>query len=306
MASRTDAATGPASASTTCTRRRDGWKVVVVDQKTKDRKIIEAKFVFIGAGGGSLPLLQKSNIKQAKGFGGFPIGGQWLVCDNQELVEQHCAKVYGLSPGAAPTMAVPHLDLRVIDGKKGAALWALRGVGRTKFLHETGKRTDLPASVRADNIASLIKVGLHNIPLVRYLIQQGTQSMTTRMGELKNFFPAAAEKDWKLIDAGIRVQAIKKEDGDAGIVHFGTEVVTNDKRSISALLGASPGASVSTNIILQIVRKCFQHEIDAPGGYDRMKQMVPTFDEDLIPADKADRQRAVALEAEQSLGLREG
>lgn len=282
----------------------DGWKVVVVDEKTKERKIIESKFVFIGAGGGSLPLLQKSNIKQSKGFGGFPIGGQWLVCDNPELVEQHRAKVYGMSPGAAPTMAVPHLDLRIINGKK-ALLFGPYAAWTTKFLHETGKFSDLLNSVRLDNIASLIKVGLHNIPLVRYLIQQGTQSMTTRMKELKNFFPDAAEKDWKLIDAGIRVQAIKKEDGDAGIVHFGTEVVTNDKRNISALLGASPGASVSTNIILEIVRKCFKHEIDAPGGYDRLKAMVPTFDEDLIPADKADRQRQTALEAERSLGLRE-
>jgi len=281
----------------------DGWKVVVEDTRTKDRKIVESNFVFVGAGGGSLPLLQASGIEESKGFGGFPIGGQWLVCDNEDFIHRHRAKVYGMSPGAAPTMAVPHLDLRIIDGKK-SLLFGPYAAWTTKFLHETGSWTDLPSSIRLDNIASLIKVGVHNIPLVRYLIQQGTQSMTTRMKELKNFFPDANEKDWKLIDAGIRVQAIKKEDGDAGIVHFGTEVVTNKSRTISALLGASPGASVSTNIIVEIVRKCFGHELDTERGQANMKQIVPTYDEDLIPAAQADRQRSIAQDAERTLKLR--
>jgi len=281
----------------------DGWKVTIKNTADNTTFVRHAKFVFIGAGGGSLPLLQKSGIDEAKGFGGFPIGGQWLVCDTPELVEQHGAKVYGLSPGAAPTMAVPHLDIRVIDGKR-ALLFGPYAAWTTKFLHETGKWTDLIKSIRLDNIASLIKVGLYNIPLVRYLIQQGLQSMTTRMKELKNFYPAADAKDWKLIDAGIRVQAIKKEDGDAGIVHFGTEVVTNQKKTISALLGASPGASVSTNIILQIVKQCFADELATPDGHARMKEMVPTYDEDLIPTEMADRQRETAAQAEKSLGLR--
>ena len=281
----------------------DGWKVVIQDAKTKERKIVESKFVFIGAGGGSLPLLQASGIAESKGFGGFPIGGQWLVCENEAFINKHRAKVYGMSPGAAPTMAVPHLDLRIIDGKK-SLLFGPYAAWTTKFLHETGSWTDLPNSIRMDNIASLIKVGLHNIPLVRYLIQQGTQSMSTRMGELKNFFPDANEKDWKLIDAGIRVQAIKKEDGDAGIVHFGTEVVTNQRRTISALLGASPGASVSTNIIVEIVQKCFAHELANERGFDNMKKMVPTFDEDLIPGEMAERQRTIAVDAERALKLR--
>lgn len=281
----------------------DGWKVTIKNLTDNTTFIRHAKFVFIGAGGGSLPLLQKSGIDEAKGFGGFPIGGQWLICDKPEIYEQHGAKVYGLSPGAAPTMAVPHLDIRVIDGKR-ALLFGPYAAWTTKFLHETGRWTDLLKSIRLDNIASLIKVGLYNIPLVRYLIQQGLQSMNTRMKELKNFYPAADVKDWKLIDAGIRVQAIKKEDGDAGIVHFGTEVVTNKKKTISALLGASPGASVSTNIILQIVKQCFADELATPDGHARMKEMVPTYDEDLIPADKADRQREVAVFAEKSLGLR--
>jgi malate dehydrogenase (quinone) len=241
-------------------------------------------------------------MEESKGFGGFPIGGQWLICDKPEIVEKHVAKVYGMSPGAAPTMAVPHLDTRIIDGKK-SLLFGPYAAWTTKFLHVEGKLTDLPCSIRTDNIASLIKVGLHNIPLVRYLIQQGTQSMTTRMKELQAFFPDAKESDWKLIDAGIRVQAIKKEDGDAGIVHFGTEVLTAADRSMSALLGASPGASVSTNIMLEVVKQCFADRLATPEGHERMKAMIPSYDEDLTQPEMAERQRELSTEAFKSLNL---
>lgn len=283
--------------------RKDGqWEIAVTDLANKRSFLNRAKFVFIGAGGGSLPLLQKSGIAEAKGFGGFPIGGQWLISDKPELIAQHDAKVYGMSPGAAPTMAVPHLDTRIIDGKK-SLLFGPYAAWTTKFLHERGSLLDLPSSIRPDNIGSLIKVGLYNIPLVRYLIQQGTQSMQTRMGELRNFFPGAQTADWKLIDAGIRVQAIKKEDGDAGIVHFGTEVVTDSERSLSALLGASPGASVSTNIILEIVQKCFAETLSSPTGHARMKAMIPSYDEDLSLPEMAERQAETSQEAMQSLRI---
>jgi malate dehydrogenase (quinone) len=278
------------------------WRVSIKNLQTGQRLTRTAKFVFIGAGGGSLPLLQKSGIDEAKGFGGFPIGGQWLVCKNSDLAQQHKAKVYGMSPGAAPTMAVPHLDLRVIDGET-SLLFGPYAAWTTKFLHETGKLSDLFKSIKFDNFASLTKVGLYNLPLVRYLIQQGLQSMETRLGELRNFYPAAKAEDWKLIDAGIRVQAIKKEDGDAGIVHFGTEVVTNQARTISALLGASPGASVSTNIILDIVKRCFADRLATDDGHARMKQMVPAYDLDLIAADAAEQQRRLSDEAVASLQL---
>jgi len=279
-----------------------GWDVEVKDVQAGKTFTNKAKFVFIGAGGGSLPLLQKSGIDEAKGFGGFPIGGQWLVSKKPELVDRHNAKVYGMSPGAAPTMAVPHLDTRVIDGKK-SLLFGPYAAFTTKFLHEKGSAFDLPGSIRFDNIGSLIKVGLGNIPLVRYLIQQGTQSMQTRMGELRNFFPAAKQEEWDLIDAGIRVQAIKKEDGDAGIVHFGTEVVTDAARSLSALLGASPGASVSTNIIVEIIKKCFADKLADESCRERMKAMIPSYDEDLTPAEKAERQKTLSQEAKRSLQI---
>lgn len=282
------------------TKSNGRWTLKIKDLVSGRVFTNTAKFVFIGAGGGSLPLLQKSGIAEAKGFGGFPIGGQWLVCDKPEIVEKHMAKVYGMSPGAAPTMAVPHLDTRIINGKK-ALLFGPYAAWTTKFLHVKGSITDLPASIRTDNIASLVKVGLHNIPLVRYLIQQGTQSMKTRMGELLKFYPAANPEDWELIDAGIRVQAIKKEDGDAGIVHFGTEVITSQDRSISALLGASPGASVSTNIIVEVVKRCFAEKLATPEGHERMKAMVPSYDEDLSLPEHAKRQRTLSEEAFKTL-----
>ena len=197
-------------------------------------------------------------------------------------------------------MAVPHLDTRIIDGKK-SILFGPYAAWTTKFLHVEGRLTDLPGSIRTDNIASLIKVGLHNIPLVRYLIQQGTQSMKTRMKELKAFFPDAKEEDWRLIDAGIRVQAIKKEDGDAGIVHFGTEVLTTEDLSLSSLLGASPGASVSTNIILEVIKRCFADSLASPEGHARMKAMVPSYDEDLTQPEMAERQRELSEEAFKTL-----
>lgn len=287
---------------TDLTKKEGCWEVEIKNLQTGETFTNTAKFVFIGAGGGSLPLLQKSGIPEAKGFGGFPIGGQWLISENQELVNQHTAKVYGMSPGAAPTMAVPHLDTRIINGKK-ALLFGPYAAWTMKFLHEKGSQLDLMRSIKLNNIGSLIKVGLHNIPLVRYLMQQGTQSMETRLGELRNFYPGAKKEDWKLIDAGIRVQAIKKEDGDAGIVHFGTEVVTDAECSLSSLLGASPGASVSTNIILEIVKRCFADTLGSKQGHERMKAMIPTYDEDLVRADMAARQEQVSKEAMKALEL---
>lgn len=265
-----------------------GWEITVKNLATGESHQNNAKFVFVGAGGGSLTLLQKAGIPEAKGLGGFPIGGQWLVCDNPEIVAQHEAKVYGQPLDSAPTMAVPHLDTRYLDGKK-TLLFGPFAAWTTKFLNKKGSYLDLPLSVKPDNLATLIKIGLSNMPLVRYLVQQGTQSMQDRMEVLHVFYPGAKAEDWNLIDAGIRVQAIKKTDGEAGIVHYGTEVITNEDHSISALLGASPGASVSVNIVMEVLKKCFGRLLETPEGKARMKEMIPTWDEDLKKPEKAAR-----------------
>ena len=279
-----------------------GWDVSIRDLETGDVRKNTAKFVFVGAGGGSLPLLQKSGIPESKGLGGFPIGGQWLVCENPEIVDRHRAKVYGQALDAAPTMAVPHLDTRILDGKK-TLLFGPFAAWTTKFLHKKGSFTDLPLSVKPDNLATLIKIGIHNLDLVRYLVQQGTQSMADRMKVLHVFYPAAEAKDWKLIDAGIRVQAIKKTDGEAGIVHYGTEVITNADRSISALLGASPGASVSVNIVLEVIKLCFPQLLSSPEGKARMKEMIPVYDVDIKLPENAGYYQETSRKADEQLQL---
>ena len=279
-----------------------GWEVHVKDLNTGETHQNNAKFVFVGAGGGSLTVLQKSGIPESKGLGGFPIGGQWLVCDNPKIVERHRAKVYGQPLESAPTMAVPHLDTRMLDGKK-TLLFGPFAAWTTKFLHKKGSYLDLPLSVKPDNLATLLKIGVSNLELVRYLVQQGTQSMEDRMQVLHVFYPSAKAEDWKLIDAGIRVQAIKKTDGEAGIVHYGTEVITNEDRSISALLGASPGASVSVNIVLEVVKKCFPQLLESPEGKARMKEMIPTWDEDLKKPENARRFEEVDRRSNELLQL---
>lgn len=277
------------------------WQLSVRETKTGQYIKSSAKFVFVGAGGGSLQLLQKSGIPEAKGFGGFPVGGQWLVCSDPKIVQRHQAKVYGQAQAEAPTMAVPHLDTRIIDGKK-ALLFGPFAAWTTKFLHRGGSLLDLPLSVRPDNIASLVKVGLYNIPLVKYLVKEGLQSLESRMGVLHSFYPSAKQSDWKLVDAGIRVQAIKKEDGAAGIVHYGTEVVTDADRTISALLGASPGASVSVRVMLDVIEKCFPHLVEGE-HLATMREMIPHYGEDLREPEMAERYRELSRRADEDLGL---
>ncbi len=277
-------------------RPSGGWHVTTRNLKTGEEHTVTAKFVFVGAGGGSILLLQKAGLPEAKGLGGFPIGGNWLVCDNPEIVSQHQAKVYGQNLPEAPTMAVPHLDTRILDGKK-TLLFGPFGAWTTRFLHRTGSKMDLFKSVKPHNLMTLLKIGATNIPLVRYLVQQGTQSMAGRMRVLKIFYPSAQEKDWKLIDGGIRVQAIKKTDGEAGIVHFGTEVLTSADKSMSALLGASPGASVSVDIVLKVIKECFPHLLS------RVPEIVPTYGTDYRKPENAAKFNELALQARKQLKL---
>lgn len=278
------------------------WEVTVKNLLNGEIRQNHAKFIFVGAGGGSLPLLQKAGIAESKGLGGFPIGGQWLVCENPEIVQRHEAKVYGQALEAAPTMAVPHLDTRILNGKK-TLLFGPFASWTTKFLHKKGSYLDLPLSVKPDNLLTLIKIGLSNFSLVRYLVQQGTQSMADRMKVLHIFYPGAKTQDWKLIDGGIRVQAIKKTDGEAGIVHYGTEVITSADRSISALLGASPGASVCVHVAMEVIRKSFPELMQNPDCQARLKAMIPVHDLDAQAPQNAETFRQAQAAANEVLGL---
>lgn len=287
---------------TSLARDGGGWRVVCNGQTKNGRSESRAKFLFLGAGGGTLPLLQKSGIPEAQGIGGFPIGGQWLVCTNPRIVDQHFAKVYGQALGAAPTMAIPHLDTRILDGKR-ALLFGPFAAWTTKFLRNTGRWTDLPTSIRLHNWATLGRVALDNVDLVRYLIQQGMQGMSDRIQVLSEFYPAADAADWKLIDAGIRVQAIKKTDATAGIVHYGTEVIASHDNTIAALLGASPGASVSVNVALEVIAKCLPNYFKQALFKERLCSMVASYFDDVTNPALADESSKNLRQAETSLLL---
>ena len=279
-----------------------GWEVTARDCKTGQERKVQAKFIFVGAGGGSILLLQKAGLPEAKGLGGFPIGGHWLVCDDPAIVAKHQAKVYGQNLPEAPTMAVPHLDTRILDGKK-TLLFGPFAAWTTRFLHRTGSWTDLLRSVKLHNLATLLKIAATNFPLVKYLVREGTQSMADRMKVMHIFYPNAQAKDWKLVDGGIRVQAIKKTDGEAGIVHFGTEVLTSADKSMSALLGASPGASVSVNIVMEVIKTSFPHLFEGEAGKKRIEAIIPTYGTDYRLPEKAARFNELATAARKHLKL---
>ena len=255
------------------------WDIKVKDLHTGDKRHIQTKFIFIGAGGGTLPLLEKSNIKEASGYGGFPISGQWLKCTNEAIIAQHAAKVYGKASVGAPPMSVPHLDSRIIDGKKALLFGPYAGFS-TKFL-KNGSYWDLPLSVEFDNILPMLSAGLHNLPLTKYLIQQVVQSPEDRLAALKEYLPDAKMEDWELAIAGQRVQVIKKDEEEGGILEFGTEVVSAADGSLAALLGASPGASTSVAIMIDVLKKCFSTEFATPSVQTKLLEMIPTYGKSL-------------------------
>lgn len=249
------------------------WEVTIRDTKTGARVYRKAKFVFVGAGGWALKLLQKSGIGEAKGYGTFPVGGQWLRTDNQALVAQHQAKVYSQASVGAPPMSVPHLDTRVVDGK-ASLLFGPYATANPKFL-KNGSILDLPASLRPANLIPYLAVGLGNFPLIKYLIGELVKSKDKKFESLLDFMPEAKPEDWRLLNAGQRAQVIKKDRKKGGILQFGTEVVTSADGSISGLLGASPGASTAVYVMLQVLERSFAADFD--GWQGKLKQIIPSF-----------------------------
>lgn len=257
----------------------NSWQIKAKDLAVNDSWEINGKFVFIGAGGGSLPLLLKSGIPESKGYGGFPVSGQWLKCLNPSIIEKHNAKVYGKAAVGSPPMSVPHLDTRMIKEKKELLFGPYAGFS-TRFLKQ-GSLLDLPGSLRLSNIIPMMAAGLHNIPLTQYLIQQVNQSPEERLAALKEYFPNAVMEDWELEIAGQRVQVIKKDEEEGGILEFGTEVVSAADGSIAALLGASPGASTAVSIMLGLLKQCFPKEYASVEWQQKLKEMIPSFGKSL-------------------------
>jgi malate dehydrogenase (quinone) len=251
------------------------WYINAKDLLEKETASFTSPFVFVGAGGGSLPLLEKSNIAEIKGYGGFPVGGQWLVCNNETIKKQHHAKVYGKAKIGAPPMSVPHLDTRYINGKPELLFGPFAGFS-TKFLKH-GSYFDLPASVEFSNLFPMLAVGWHNIPLVEYLIQQVLQSPQDRLAALQEYYPNAVLEDWDLLEAGQRVQVIKKDEAEGGKLEFGTELIVAADASIAGLLGASPGASTATSVMLEVIKKCFAVPLNTNDWQQKLKEIIPSF-----------------------------
>ncbi len=255
------------------------WLVTIKDMITKETIVVSAKFVFIGAGGRAIELLQKSEIPEGKGYGGFPVGGIWLRCDEESVVNQHHAKVYGKASKGSPPMSVPHLDTRVIGGKKSLLFGPYAGFS-TKFLKK-GSYADLFESVRPGNILPMLDVAKDNAGLVEYLIGQVLQTHHHQFAELQAFYPLAQHKDWVKVVAGQRVQIIKPDEPHKeGVLQFGTELVSSADESLVALLGASPGASTAAFIALNVLKKSFHNQLQS-GWEAKLKEIIPTFGIDL-------------------------
>ncbi|WP_433770475.1 malate dehydrogenase (quinone) [Pseudomonas putida] len=258
------------------TKNEDGtWRVSYKNLKDGSKSETDAKFVFIGAGGGALHLLQKSGIPEAREYAGFPVGGSFLVTDNPAIAEQHLAKAYGKASVGAPPMSVPHLDTRVLDGKR-VILFGPFATFSTKFLKE-GSYLDLLTTTTTHNVWPMTRVGIKEYPLVEYLAGQLMLSDEDRLNALKEYFPNAKAEDWRLWQAGQRVQIIKRDEAAGGVLKLGTEIVASADGSIAGLLGASPGASTAAPIMLSVIQKVFKDKVATPDWQEKLHKIVPSY-----------------------------
>ncbi|WP_120006033.1 malate:quinone oxidoreductase [Nesterenkonia muleiensis] len=255
-------------------RGTDGrWDLKVKNTAGGEKFTASARFVFVGAGGGALSLLQSSGIEEIRGFGGFPVSGQFLRALDTSTAEQHHAKVYGLASVGAPPMSVPHLDTRFVEGRRSLMFGPYAGFS-TNFL-KSGSYFDLPFSVRGHNLLPMLRVGATNTSLVTYLLKEIAKTHKKKVEALRDFFPEAEADKWELITAGQRVQVMKKNEDGKGVLQFGTELIAAADGSIAGLLGASPGASTAPSIMFKLLERCFPGQIEA--WKPHLEVMVPSY-----------------------------
>ncbi|WP_105628558.1 malate dehydrogenase (quinone) [Cronobacter malonaticus] len=257
----------------------NSWHVTITDVKSGKEHAVDAKYVFIGAGGGALKLLQKTGIPEANNYAGFPVGGSFLVSENPEIARQHGEKVYGQASVGAPPMSVPHLDARFLDGKR-VVLFGPFATFSTKFL-KNGSFFDLLSTTTTSNFMPMTDVGLDNFDLVKYLIGQVMLSDEDRFEALKEYYPTARKEDWKLIQAGQRVQIIKKDPEKGGVLKLGTEIVTDQQKTLAALLGASPGASTAAPISINVIKQLFPEQYKSEAWQSKLREIVPSYGQKL-------------------------
>ncbi|HEQ1859621.1 TPA: malate dehydrogenase (quinone) [Providencia alcalifaciens] len=268
------------------TQTPDGrWNVEVKNLLTHEKTITSAKFVFVGAGGRAIELLQKSGIPEGKGYGGFPVSGIWLRCDDEEVAARHHAKVYGKADKGSPPMSVPHLDTRIIGGKRSLLFGPYAGFS-SKFLKH-GSYLDLFDSIRLNNIEPMLAIAKDDWSLAEYLVGQVLQTSSHQFSMLQKFYPDAQREDWKEVVAGQRVQIIKPDPVKKGVLEFGTELITSADKSFTVLMGASPGASTAAFIALNVLKTCFADQLSSDGWEARLKTIIPTYGIDLKQDAKA-------------------
>ena len=279
-------------------RRGDGtWRLGCRRTIGRSPSEVDARFVFVGAGGWAIKLLQRSGIPEVSGYGVFPIGGQWLKTSKPEIVAQHKAKVYSQASVGAPPMSVPHLDTRVVDGQ-ASLLFGPFATFSPKFL-KNGSVFDIVAQVRPGNLWPMLKVAIDNPGLIKYLVGELMKNHAQKVDSLRGFMPTARDEDWELLNAGQRAQVMKKDPKKGGVLQFGTEVVTSADGSIAGLLGASPGASTAASIMLGLLKTCFP---DRMAGWEpKLTELIPSYGETLNPRPRA--ARALVAETARALDI---